>query len=73
MSDVKRLPERLQCMVFRVRFPEEAEELKPVSYHPRPVDILCEGGREHAVFYVALLFFHYRWFLQSSQPVGKLK
>ena len=33
MSDVKRLPERLECMVFRVRFPEEVEELKPVSQH----------------------------------------
>ena len=31
MSDIKRLPERLECMVFRVRFPEEVEELKPVS------------------------------------------
>ena len=31
MSDVKRLSERLECMVFRVRFPEEVDELKPVS------------------------------------------
>lgn len=30
MSDVKRLPERLECMVFRVRFPEEISELQPV-------------------------------------------
>jgi hypothetical protein len=30
MSDVKRLPERLECMVFRVRFPEEVDELKPM-------------------------------------------
>ena len=40
MSDVKRLPERLECMVFRVRFPEEVEELKPVSLGKR------EGGEE---------------------------
>ena len=33
MSDVKRLPERLECMVFRKRFPEEVEELKPVSLY----------------------------------------
>ena len=31
MSDVKRLPERLECMVFRLRFPDEVDELKPVS------------------------------------------
>lgn len=31
MSDVKRLDERLECMLFRARFPEEIEELKPVS------------------------------------------
>jgi hypothetical protein len=30
MSDIKRLPERLECMVFRVRFPEEVEELQPM-------------------------------------------
>ena len=57
MSDVKRLPERLQCMVFRVRFPEEAEELKPVSYHPRPVDILCEGGGSMQWFTLHCCFF----------------
>ena len=31
MSDVKRLEERLECMLFRVRFHEELDELKPVS------------------------------------------
>ena len=31
MSEVKRLPERLECMVFRVRFAEEVAELQPVS------------------------------------------
>lgn len=31
MSDVKRLSERLDCMLFRVRFSEELGELKPVS------------------------------------------
>ena len=31
MSDVKRLPERLDCMLFRVRFDEELGELQPVS------------------------------------------
>ena len=31
MSDVKRLPERLECMLFRVRFDEEIGELQPVS------------------------------------------
>lgn len=31
MSDVKRLPERLDSMLFRVRFPEEISELQPVS------------------------------------------
>ena len=31
MSDVKRLPERLDCMLFRVRFAEELSELQPVS------------------------------------------
>ena len=42
MSDIKRLPERLECMVFRVRFPEEVEELQPVSWGARE----REGGRE---------------------------
>ena len=32
MSDVKRLPERLECMLFRVRFDEELSELQPVSH-----------------------------------------
>ena len=32
MSDVKRLPERLECMLFRVRFDEEIDELQPVSH-----------------------------------------
>ena len=31
MSEVRRLPERLECMVFRVRFAEEVAELQPVS------------------------------------------
>ena len=31
MSDVKRLPERLECMLFRARFEEELSELQPVS------------------------------------------
>ena len=31
MSDVKRLPERLDCMLFRVRFEEERKELQDVS------------------------------------------
>lgn len=31
MSDVKRLPERLECMLFRMRFDEELSELQPVS------------------------------------------
>ena len=30
MSDVKRLSERLECMLFRARFSEEVDELKPV-------------------------------------------
>lgn len=32
MSDVKRFEERLECMLFRVRFAEELEELKPVKF-----------------------------------------
>ena len=31
LSDVKRLPERLDCMLFRVRFEEERKELQDVS------------------------------------------
>ncbi len=31
MSDIKRLPERLDCMLFRTRFQEELSELTPVS------------------------------------------
>ena len=31
MSDVKRLAERLESMLFRVRFSEELNELQPVS------------------------------------------
>ena len=31
MSDVKRVGERLECMLFRARFKEEVDELKPVS------------------------------------------
>ena len=31
MSDVKRLPERLESMLFRARFTEEVDELLPVS------------------------------------------
>ena len=31
MNDVRRLPERLECMLFRVRFDEEIGELQPVS------------------------------------------
>ncbi len=31
MSDVKRLPERLDCLLFRARFKEELDELTPVS------------------------------------------
>ena len=34
MSDVRRLPERLECMLFRVRFDEEIGELQPVSAPP---------------------------------------
>ena len=32
MSDVKRVGERLECMLFRARFKEEVDELKPVSF-----------------------------------------
>ena len=32
MSDVKRVGERLECMLFRARFKEEVDELKPVRY-----------------------------------------
>ena len=45
MSDIKRLPERLECMVFRVRFPEEVEELQPVSWGAREREGGREGGR----------------------------
>ncbi len=31
MSDVKRLPDRLECLLFRARFQEELDELTPVS------------------------------------------
>lgn len=31
MSDVKRLEQRLDCMLFKARFDEEINELKPVS------------------------------------------
>ena len=31
MSDVKRLPERIDCMLFRARFQEELDELNPVG------------------------------------------
>ena len=31
MSDVRRLSERLECMLIRSRFAEEVAELKPVS------------------------------------------
>ena len=46
MSDIKRLPERLECMVFRVRFPEEVEELQPVSWGAREREGGFEEGRE---------------------------
>ena len=32
MSDVKRVGERLECMLFRARFKEEVDELKPVRH-----------------------------------------
>jgi len=40
MSDVKRLPERLECMLFRLRFEEELNELQPVSPDPVPTELL---------------------------------
>lgn len=39
MSDVKRLPERLDCMLFRSRFEEELSELQPVSSHISSVSL----------------------------------
>ncbi len=38
MSDVRRLPDRLEAMLFRRRFPEEVEELLPVG--PKSVHAL---------------------------------
>ena len=41
MSDVKRLPERLDCMLFRVRFDEEIGELQPVAVSTAQSGRMC--------------------------------
>ena len=33
MIEVKRLSQRLECMLFRAKFADEVAELKPVSEH----------------------------------------
>ncbi len=41
MSDVKRLSERLDSMLTRIRFPEEIGELQPVSHYNYTDHVIC--------------------------------
>lgn len=71
MSDVKRISERLDCMLFRASFKEEVDELKPVCYIACVYVFMYDSTRTFIIPNVHIFF--YRWLLQSHRLVEKLK